>query len=215
MSSQTLRIRPTKVEFIKLRRRHSVAKRVHKILKERLTMLVSEMLSLSKDAMTKRTELNKELRLGYQQLMLAYVEKGGIQLAIDAMATQRDVSASFLTQNIVGVTVPLVESEPIVRSQGGRGLTLYDENAPLQKTTEHFERATELLLELAEIENSIVLVGLEVRATRRKVNTLEYSVMPTIEKTISYLSMKFEEREREEKTRLKRIKDVLTKGRRI
>ncbi|MFH0848288.1 MAG: V-type ATP synthase subunit D [archaeon] len=215
MSSQAIRIRPTKVEFIKLRRRHSVAKRVHRIVKDRLTILVSELLSLSKDAMAMRTELNKELQLGYQQLMLTYVEKGGIQLAIDAMAAQRDVGVSFLTQNIAGVATPLIESEPMVRSPGGRGLTLHDEKMSLRKTAEHFERATELLVELAEIENSIVLVGLEVRVTRRKVGILEHSVIPRIEEMISYLSMKFEEREREEKTRLKRIKNIITRGRRI
>jgi len=215
MSSQAIRIRPTKVEFIKLRRRHSVAKRVHRIIKDRLTILVSEMLSLTKDAMAKRTELNKELRLGYQQLMLAYVQKGGIQLDIDAMAAQGEVGVSFLTRNVAGVAAPLVESEPIVRSPGGRGLTLHDETVSVQKTAEHFEKATELLVELADIENSIVLVGLEVRATRRKVNMLEHSVIPKIEETISYLSMKFEEREREEKTRFKRVKDIITRVRRI
>ena len=60
-----------------------------------------------------------------------------------------------------------------------------------------------------------LLIFLEVRDTRRKVDTLEYSVIPALEETIHYLSMKFEEREREEKTRLKRTKDILTKGRRV
>jgi V/A-type H+-transporting ATPase subunit D len=215
MSSQTIRIRPTKVEFIKFRRRLSVAKRVHRIVKDRLTILVSEMLSLTKDAMAMRTELNKELRLGYQLLMLAYVEKGGIQLAIDGVAAQRDIVVSFRIQNIAGVATPLLESEPMVRTPGGRGLTLYDESASLRRTAEHFERATELIVELAEIENSMVLIGSEVRTTRRKVGILEHSVIPRIEEMIGHLSMKFEEREREEKTRLKRIKDVITTRRRV
>lgn len=215
MSTQTIRLRPTKVELIRLKRRNDLAKRVHKILKERLTILVSELLSLARDAITKRYSLNNELQEAYKELIIAYGQIGEITLAADSTATQRNIEIEFLTQNIVGVKAPLIETSPILRLPGARGLTLFDESLPLQKASEHFEKSVELVIELAEIEKSVELVGLEVKVMRRKVNILEHNIIPAMEEMINYLSMKFEEREREEKSRLKRIKDALIEGRMI
>jgi V/A-type H+-transporting ATPase subunit D len=211
VSTQAIRLRPTKIEFIKLRRRLAVARRVHRILKERLTILVSELLRHAKGAIVKRTELNEELSKAHLGLLRAWGQIGGMNIAIDTMATQRDVKAEFLSQNIAGVRTPMIKAPSIVRMPGERGLTLLDETTSLQEASEHFEKAAESIIKLAEMEKSMELIGLEVKATRRKVSILEHVIIPRIEETIHYLSMKFEEREREEKIRLKRTKKMLVK----
>ncbi len=211
MSTQAIRLRPTKIEFIKLRRRLAVARRVHRILKERLTILVSELLRHAKSAIVKRTELNEELGKAHSGLLRAWGQIGGMNIAIDTMATQRDVKAEFLSQNIAGVRTPMIKAPSIVRMPGERGLTLLDETLSLQEGSEHFEKAAESIIKLAEMEKGMELIGLEVKATRRKVSILEHVIIPRIEETIKYLSMKFEEREREEKIRLKRTKEMLLK----
>lgn len=215
MSAQVIRVRPTKIEFIKLRRRVAVAKRVHRILKERLTILVSELLRLARGAIAKRTELNEELDKAHMGLVRAWGQIGGVNIAIDTAATQRDLEVEFVSQNIAGVRTPMIKAPSIVRMPGERGLTLLDENMSLQGASEHFEKATESIIELAEIEKSMELIGLEVKGTRRKVSILEHVIIPRMEETINYLSMKFEEREREERIRLKRTKEVLLKRRKI
>jgi len=215
MSVRATEVRPTKIEFIKLRRRLNVAKRVHKILKERATILVSELLSLTKEAIAKRAELNEELNEAYMELIITYGQIGAVTLAVDSMATQRDLEIEFLSQSSVGVRIPLIEASTVMRVAGARGLTLLDETISLQRASEHFEKITGLIIELAELEKGIELIGLEVKAMRRKVNILEHFIIPRMQEKVSYLSMKFEEREREEKARLKRTKAVLVRGGRL
>ena len=213
MSTRAITARPTKIEFIKLRRRLSVAKRVHRILKERLTILVSELLRLARAAIVERTLLNEELGRAHLELVRTWSQIGGLNMNIAATAAQKDPEIQFLSQNIAGLRTPMIDSPSILRMPGERGITLLDENISLRRTSESFEKATDMIIKLAEMERGMELIGLHVKATRRKVGILEHVIIPRMEETIDYLSMKFEEREREEKIRLKRTKQVLLRRR--
>ncbi len=213
MSTRAITARPTKIEFIKLRRRLSVAKRVHRILKERLTILVSELLRLARAAIVERTLLNEELGRAHLELVRTWSQIGGLNMNIAATAAQKDPEIQFLSQNIAGLRTPMIDSPSILRMPGERGITLLDENISLRRTSENFEKATDMIIKLAEMERGMELIGLHVKATRRKVGILEHVIIPRMEETIDYLSMKFEEREREEKIRLKRTKQVLLRRR--
>ena len=213
MSTRSVTVRPTKIEFIRLRRRLSVAKRVHRILKERLTILVSELMRLARSAIIQRAKLNDELSKAHLGLVRTWGQIGGFNVMNAAAAAQRDVEMPFLSQNIAGLRTPKIDSPTILRGTSERGITLLDENISLRKTSEDFEEATDTIIKLAEIERSMELIGLDVKTTRRKVGILEHVIIPKMEETIKYLAMKFEEREREEKIRLKRTKQVLLKHR--
>ncbi|MEM2157557.1 MAG: V-type ATP synthase subunit D, partial [Sulfolobales archaeon] len=87
-------------------------------------------------------------------------------------------------------------------------------NAPLsiELSIKCYEDALKLIVKLAEIEESIRLIGNEVSRTKRRANALEYFLIPRILNTIKYLRAKFEEREREDKSRMKKIKEILEMG---
>ena len=74
-------------------------------------------------------------------------------------------------------------------------------------------RVLELACSIAELEKELEMLGVELERTRRRVNMLEHVLIPRLMNTIKYLRMKFEEREREEKARLKRVKTVLARRR--
>ena len=110
-------------------------------------------------------------------------------------------------RNVGGVRIPafeLKEAEP-----GARGYSLTDTSSWLDKTAQLSEKCLETIVELAELQRSLELLGREINRTKRILNALEYLIIPALGATIKYLYMKFEERDREEKSRLKRVKVLL------
>ena len=93
--------------------------------------------------------------------------------------------------------------------QALRGYSLIDTSSWLDRTAELSEKCLEAIVELAELQRSMAKLGMEINRTKRIVNALEYLIIPGLQATIKYLNMKFEERDREEKSRLKRVKVLL------
>jgi V/A-type H+-transporting ATPase subunit D len=82
----------------------------------------------------------------------------------------------------------------------------------LDRTAQLSEESLRAIVELAELQRSFDLLAMEINRTKRITNALEYIVIPALQATISYLNMKFEERDREEKARLKRVKVLVAQG---
>lgn len=206
MSYQVLRIpRPTKIELIRLRRRLAVARRLHKVLRDRLIILSQELISLVKDAINLRTELHRRVSECERYLLMSHSVSGSD--VIDLYTLKRVGNAVLVKgfRVVAGVRVPLYE----VEIEGTRDVEL--SNAPIlaELTVRCYEECVKTLVKLAEVEESIMLIGKEVSRIKRRVNALEHFLIPRILNTIKYLRMKFEERERENKVRVKRIKEIL------
>jgi V/A-type H+-transporting ATPase subunit D len=82
----------------------------------------------------------------------------------------------------------------------------------LDQAAQLSEKCLEAIVELAELQRGLELLGMEINRTKRIVNALEYIIIPGLQATIRDLDMKFEERDREEKSRLKRVKVLLQRG---
>jgi len=89
------------------------------------------------------------------------------------------------------------------------GYDLADTSSWLDQAAQLFRKCLEACVEMAELQRSLELLGEEIHRTKRIVNALEYLTIPSLQDTIKYLNMKFEERDREEKSRLKRVKVLL------
>jgi len=212
-SAKILKVRPTKIELIKLKRRLVLARRIHRILRERLTILVAEFLSIARNAVKKREKLNKHFSKAYEALSIAYGFHGRAFLTKEMLGVERDFEIVFGTQNIMGVKVPLLEPVDAERKLSERGYILSDTSLYIDEASRRFEELLKLSIELAEVEKTLERLGIEIRKMRRRVNVLEHILIPRIQATIKYLSMKFEEREREERARLKRVKVLLARRR--
>ncbi len=200
--SSVLRVRPTKIELIRLKRRRELAKKVHKILRERLTILVNEFLSRVRIAYRVRLEINNILRDVYRDsaYLVSLYGDGVFDYFRNTVREESRVVIGF--ENIMGVKSYTAMVRKGVFTDPMIELTGFRENSI---------KLIQKLIELGRIERSIISLGEEIRRTKRRVNALEYIFIPKLENTIRYLSMKFEEREREEKARLKRVKSMLEK----
>jgi len=147
---------------------------------------------------------------GYQALSVAAGYQGYIALEKEMVAAETELKVAAGSRNIAGVRIPAFEM--METGKKGRGYSLVDTSSSVDQAVEAFTRCLQALVEVAELQRSLELMGMEINRTKRIVNALEYMVIPALETTIKFLYMKFEERDREEKSRLKRVKVLLQRG---
>ena len=207
MPQQLIRVRPTKIELIKLRRRLLLASKIQKIIKDRLSILILEFLQIAKETVEAKRKLLDEFSKAYKALSIAAGYHGYIAMEKELLATERDLEIVTGSRNVAGARVPsleLKETETAIREYN-----LVDTSSWLDQAAQLFERCLKAVIVLAELQSSLELLGRETKRTKRIVNALEYLIIPSLQATIRFLYMKFEERDREEKSRLKRVKVLL------
>jgi V/A-type H+-transporting ATPase subunit D len=204
--SQLQRIRPTKIELIRLRRQLVLAVKVHKVLRERLTILVNEFLAQLRESAEKRRKINELILPVYNRsagLLGVYGEN-----VFELFRRTTPVLTSILTtENIMGVSTRSV----VLRTPG-------EDEAVYAGLKDFQTQASELLkaiVELGRAEEATLALGREIKSTKRRVNALNYVIIPRLSQQIRLLRMKFDEREREEKARMKRVKSILEKRRKL
>ena len=210
MSQQLIKVRPTKIELVKLKRRLSLAERVQKILKDRLSILTMEFLQATRETVEAKRKLVDVFSAAYKALSIATGYHGYIAMEKELIATEADLKIVAGLRNIAGVRIPSFELMGSEKSM--RGYNLIDTSSWLDHAAQLSERCLEAIVELAELQRGLELLGMEIKRTKRITNALEYIIIPGLQVTIKYLNMKFEERDREEKGRLKRVK-MLVAGR--
>jgi V/A-type H+-transporting ATPase subunit D len=204
---QLIKVRPTKIELIKLRRRLTLAKRIQKIVKDRLSILTLEFLQIAREVVEAKENLLAILGEGYKSLSIVAGYHGYIALEKELVASEAGMIVTTGSRNVAGVRIPSLEMDATTKSI--RSYNLADTSSSLDQTTDLFNKCLDAIVQLAELQRSLELMGMEINRTKRIVNALEYMVIPSLEITIKFLNMKFEERDREEKSRLKRVKVLL------
>jgi V/A-type H+-transporting ATPase subunit D len=191
---ELIKVRPTKIELVKLKRRLSLSQRVQKIVKDRLSILTMEFLQTARDTLEAKRKLLDELSKLYKALSVAAGYHGYIALEKELIATEIDLKVTAGLGNVAGVRITSFELMGNVKPM--KGYNLVD-------TSSWLDRAARLSEES--------LRAMEINRTKRITNALEYIVIPGLQVTIKYLNMKFEERDREEKARLKRVKVLVAR----
>jgi len=207
---ELIKVRPTKIELVKLKRRLSLAQRVQKIVKDRLSILTMEFLQTARDTVEAKRKLLDESSKLYKALSIAAGYHGYIAMEKELIATEADLKVTAGSRNIAGVRIPSFEL--MDNGKPMRGYNLVDTSSWLDRAAQLSEECLRAIVELAELQRNFELLAMEIKRTKRITNALEYIVIPRLQVTINYLNMKFEERDREEKVRLKRVKVLIARG---
>ena len=207
---QLIKVRPTKIELVKLKRKLTLASRVQKIIKDRLSILTMEYLQIARETVEAKKKLIDAFVEAYKALSIASGYHGYIALEKELTATETDIKVAAGIRNIAGVRIPSLELQgdrkPMLK------YNLADTSSWLDHAAQLYEKCLENTVEIAELQSSLELLGAEINRTKRITNALEYMIIPGLEFTIKFLKMKFEERDREEKGRLKRVKVLVGRG---
>lgn len=201
-----LDISPTRMELMRLKKRLSIAIRGHKLLKNKLDELIRIMLTLVKDALQLRKKTDDKFAEANRYMAVAGSSTSPKTLNAALMVSERRMKIDLKYRQIFNIKVP----EFSVRST--KGLSSYgfaQTSVGLDFALEIFDKTVKQLIELSEKEKKIQLIGDEIQKTRRRVNALEYILIPNIKETLKYIRMKLEERERDNQTQLMRVKDVV------
>jgi len=209
---ELIKVRPTKIELVRLKRRLSLARRVQKIVKDRLSILTTEFLQTARETVDVKRRLLDNLTELYRALSIASGYHGYITLEKELIATEADLKVIPGSRNIAGVRVPSFELVDSPDKVGMRGYSLADTSSWLDRAAQLSGECLGVTVELAELQRTFELLAAEIKRTKRITNALEYIVIPGLQVTINYLNMKFEERDREEKARLKRVKVLVARG---
>ncbi len=200
--------RPTKIELARLKRRYKLATRIQKIVKDRLSILIMEFLQTVKECAYVKERLLAEFAEAYKALTITTGYHGYVPLEKELLVSEMMVKVAAGTRNVAGVRIPLFEIEKVdpVKSKMKNAA---DTSSLLDHSTELSQKCLETIIQLAELENSLELLGAEINKVKRINNALEHIVIPGLNVTIKYLNMKFEERDREEIARLKYVKMLI------
>ena len=204
MASTTENIQPTRGELLRLKKRIDLAERGHELLEEKRDALVTEMFDSLNLLKEKRENTQEALSEAIEHMIKAKVVMGTLELDDAAASSVRDIDLDVASRNIMGVNVPVVETEEEQNEE--RGYSLEQTSTKLDEAAEKFEEALEAILDLAETEESVKLLAQEIEKTKRRVNSLENVLIPRLKENKEYIEMRLEEQERENYFRLKRVK---------
>ncbi len=207
--AMALAVSPTRMELMKLRQRVGLAQKGHDLLKEKMDALVMEFFEVLRKIQESRAKALEQLSAAHRALTNCFAMMGTLETIQAAREAKRELQLEISTRYIMGIMVPVVEGGEVERNAVARGYTLHTTSSVLDHAAREFERALKLLVELAELEASAFAIAGELEKTKRRVNALEYILIPRLKEALKFIMMRLDEMERENFTRLKRIKAIL------
>jgi len=202
-----LNVNPTRMELLRLRDRLILAERGHKLLKEKLEGLMRNFLDVANQFIKKRSDFDKEfsnLIKRYYIFTSAYSQE---ELKLLFSGSSFTINLSSKEISIMNVHYPVFSLK--TEGQAFSYPYLFTET-PLDRVFIDFRRLLDKMVELASIQQELFLISLEISKVRRRVNALEYVMIPNLIETVKYITDKLEELERENIVRLLKVKDIIS-----
>ena len=205
-----LNVEPTRMELSNLKSRLVLSTRGHKLLKDKQDVLMRQFINLIRENNILRDEVEKELTASMRSFVVAksLLNEAFIEelFAVPATAVELDIQEN----NIMSVVVPQMNFSMVDQDDKSTDLQYgyVNSNGELDDAIKKIEDILPKLLKLTEIEKTCQLLADEIEKTRRRVNALEYKMIPQLQETIRYIQMKLEENERSSIVRMMKVKDM-------
>ena len=202
-----LDIQPTRSELINLKRRITQTQNGYQLLKMKRDGLFHEFRTLLSEMIEAKEGLVATFRAAIRAISLASAIEGGLAVKSAAIAVAEHPEVEVRRHNIMGVVVPKVEGHHLSQTMAERGLGLVGGSPYLDEAADSYGTLIESIVKAAEMESTLKRLLVEIEATKRRVNALEFKVIPEMEEARDFIQLRLEEGEREETFRLKRFKN--------
>ena len=203
-------ITPTRMVLNQLKGRLKTARRGHKLLKDKRDELMRQFMDVVKRNKELRTKVEEGLTAAFASLQVASAIMSPEMLEQALLYPRQSVELGMTFKNIMSVNVPRYSFQ--TKSNDPSEVYPYgfaQTSGELDDALDKMARVFEDMLELAEVEKTMQLLAEEIEKTRRRVNALEYVMIPELEGNIKYISMKLEENENATKVRLLKVKEMV------
>ena len=197
------------MELLTLRKRRKIAERGRDLLREKLDALMIEFFQFVREIATLREKAQRLLAEAYEEFVEAQMAMGSMKLEQTSIGVEDRFSIETKTRNVIGVTIPYIQV--MLKPVSVFPYNPYDTSIKLDEATLKMADAIKAIAELSSAEAAVKKLAEAIAATKRRVNSLEYVIIPRMLATIRYIEMHLEEAEREDFFRLKRIKGRMAK----
>ena len=203
-------INPTRMELTRLKGKLRTAQRGHKLLKDKRDELTKQFLDTVREVRSLRSEVEEELMTVHDAFTVASALMSSQALEQALLYPKQSVKLTQTTKNIMSVNVPVYHFQTKTKSDADiYPYGFASTSGELDTAVDALGKVFQKMLKLAQIEKSAQLMAEEIEKTRRRVNALEYVMIPDTQEAIRYITMKLDENDRATTTRLMKVKDML------
>ena len=199
-------VKPTRKNLMAIEDRIELSERGHDTLEKKRDGLIMEFMDILDQAQDVRSDLNENYEAAQHKINMARAMEGDVAVRGAAAALQEHPELTTESKNIMGVVVPQIESSKVRKSLDERGYGVLGTSARIDEAAEAYEELLETIILAAEVETAMKKMLDEIETTKRRVNALEFKLLPELKSNQEYIEQKLEEQEREEIFRMKKIK---------
>ena len=194
------------MELLKTKRKTALAEKGHRLLSEKLDALMMEFMNAARNADEIADNTINQLMKARDSMLVANSIVGSSELKSLSISSEPLNEVEIRFRKVMGVSLPRVQEVTLQRKPDERKYSIILTNPLVDEVSLEYEKSAECVLRLLEVELTLKSLSKETRKTKRRVNALEYNIIPKLKKTRSYIEMRLAELERESFHRLKIVK---------
>ena len=199
-------VKPTRKNLMEIEDRIQLSERGHDTLEQKRDGLIMEFMDILDQAQDVHQSLEDDYERAQTIIDTARAVEGDVAIRGAAAALKEHPEITVESKNIMGVVVPQIESSKVEKDLDERGYGVLGTSAHIDETAEAYEDLLESIVLAAEVETAMKKMLEEIERTKRRVNALEFKLLPDLYENQEYIQQKLEEQEREEIFRMKKVK---------
>ncbi len=201
-----LNVKPSRSELLNLKRTEKIAVSGHSLLKKKRDGLIKEFFKVLGKAKDAKSEMASVYQQAKTAINMARAVDGSAKVKSASLARKEAVNIELETRNVMGIVVPKISSSVEIKAFNQRGYGVLGTSGYIDDAAEAYEKVLKNVIIAAEIETTLKKMLVEIDKTKRRVNALEFRVIPALHEKMRYVRQRLEGMEKEDIFRLKRIK---------
>ena len=199
-------VTPNRSVLLQIKSRIKLTQGGHKVLKMKRDGLIIEFFEILEKARQMRAGVSSDYENAMKSITIARAVEGEVAVRSAAYALKADPQVNVTSKSIMGMVVPKVEADHIHVLMTDKGYGVISTSAYIEGSSIAFEKLLETIVRAAEVETTMKKLLDEIEKTKRRVNALEFKIIPELKESERFIKFSLEEMERENTTRLKHLK---------
>ncbi|MDE1869418.1 MAG: V-type ATP synthase subunit D [Candidatus Micrarchaeota archaeon] len=203
---------PTRMNLMNLKKTRAMAKKGHTILERKKEVLVIEFMKLLQQSKNDRNYLYTVLQGAYKTVAIASTYIGDFELEKVAAYMPETTPVKITLKNVMGVRLPEISKAQKEFTMTNRGYSLLSTSTAVDDVSDSFQEVSNTIIDIAKREQGLKRLVIEIDKTKRRVNALEYVIIPELNNHAKYIAMRLSEIDRDTFAALKHVKKRLAKA---